>query len=142
MASVVLHAVVSVDGFIAAPNDDVGPLLEWYFSGDMPIGGEAVEERLATFRGSPGRGVPPSEADGLAPRSRRAVLRRRRRGRAGRQGACRGPCGRGVRRQRRWAGAGAGPGGRGGDGRRTGGLRQGQEVLRPGRRPAPAGGSE
>jgi dihydrofolate reductase len=29
--------VVSVDGFIADPNDDVGPLHEWYFSGDTPI---------------------------------------------------------------------------------------------------------
>jgi dihydrofolate reductase len=32
-----MHNVVSVDGFIADPNDDVGPLHEWYFSGDTPI---------------------------------------------------------------------------------------------------------
>ena len=37
MGTVVMHNVVSVDGFIADENDDVGPLHEWYFSGDIPI---------------------------------------------------------------------------------------------------------
>jgi dihydrofolate reductase len=32
-----MHNVVSVDGFIADEHDDVGPLHEWYFSGDTPI---------------------------------------------------------------------------------------------------------
>lgn len=32
-----MHAVVSVDGFIADPNDDVGPLFDWYFNGDAEI---------------------------------------------------------------------------------------------------------
>jgi hypothetical protein len=32
-----MHNVVSVDGFIADENDDVGPLHEWYFNGDTPI---------------------------------------------------------------------------------------------------------
>jgi dihydrofolate reductase len=32
-----MHNVVSVDGFIADLNDDVGPLHDWYFSGDTPI---------------------------------------------------------------------------------------------------------
>src|ERR1700733_11356873 len=32
-----MHNVVSVDGFIADANDDVGPLHQWYFSGDVPI---------------------------------------------------------------------------------------------------------
>ncbi len=32
-----MHNVVSVDGFIADLNDDVGPLHEWYFGGDTPI---------------------------------------------------------------------------------------------------------
>lgn len=32
-----MHNVVSVDGFIADENDDVGPLHEWYFSGDTAI---------------------------------------------------------------------------------------------------------
>jgi dihydrofolate reductase len=32
-----MHNVVSVDGFIADQNDDVGPLHDWYFSGDTPL---------------------------------------------------------------------------------------------------------
>ena len=32
-----MHNAVSVDGFIADQNDDVGPLHEWYFNGDTPI---------------------------------------------------------------------------------------------------------
>ena len=40
MGTVILHNVVSVDGFIADGNDDVGPLHEWYFSGDNPITGD------------------------------------------------------------------------------------------------------
>jgi dihydrofolate reductase len=34
MTTVVMHNVVSVDGFIADEKDDPGPLFEWYFSGD------------------------------------------------------------------------------------------------------------
>jgi dihydrofolate reductase len=37
MGTVIMHNVVSVDGFIADEKDDVGPLHEWYFSGDTPI---------------------------------------------------------------------------------------------------------
>ncbi|HET7388133.1 MAG TPA: hypothetical protein VFJ19_15880 [Nocardioidaceae bacterium] len=37
MGTVIMHNVVSVDGFIADDNDNVGPLHEWYFSGDTPI---------------------------------------------------------------------------------------------------------
>ncbi|MFD6161614.1 dihydrofolate reductase family protein [Nocardia sp. NPDC060256] len=37
MGTVIMHNVVSVDGFIADKNDDVGPLHEWYFNGDTPI---------------------------------------------------------------------------------------------------------
>jgi len=37
VGTVIMHNVVSVDGFIADENDDVGPLHEWYFSGDVPI---------------------------------------------------------------------------------------------------------
>ena len=50
MATVMMHAVVSVDGFIADEHDDVGPLFEWYFNGDLPIAGEATEERHDPFR--------------------------------------------------------------------------------------------
>ena len=40
-----MHAVVSVDGYIADEKDDVGPLFDWYFNGELPIvGDEAVGE--------------------------------------------------------------------------------------------------
>src|SRR5215208_5833034 len=38
MATVVMHGVVSVDGFIADETDNVGPLFEWYGNGDTPLG--------------------------------------------------------------------------------------------------------
>ena len=48
MSTVVMHNVVSVDGFIADENDDVGPLHEWYYNGDIPLteggGAELVVE--------------------------------------------------------------------------------------------------
>jgi hypothetical protein len=31
-----LHAVASLDGYIADERDDVGPLHDWYFNGDHP----------------------------------------------------------------------------------------------------------
>jgi dihydrofolate reductase len=37
VGTVIMHSVMSVDGFIADRNDDVGPLHDWYFSGDTPI---------------------------------------------------------------------------------------------------------
>ncbi|WP_163543342.1 dihydrofolate reductase family protein [Occultella kanbiaonis] len=37
MATVLMHAVVSLDGFIAADDDGVGPLFDWYFNGDRPL---------------------------------------------------------------------------------------------------------
>jgi dihydrofolate reductase len=46
-----MHAVASVDGFIADENDDVGPLFDWYFNGDMPlVEEEALEQTHAPFR--------------------------------------------------------------------------------------------
>src|SRR4051812_3760608 len=50
MATVIMHAVVSVDGFIADRNDDVGPLFDWYFNGDQRIVGGAGEEEHGPFR--------------------------------------------------------------------------------------------
>jgi dihydrofolate reductase len=50
MATVIMHAVSSVDGFIADQHDDPGPLFEWYFNGDVPIVEEELEERHAIFR--------------------------------------------------------------------------------------------
>jgi dihydrofolate reductase len=37
VGTVIMHNVASVDGFIADDEDDVGPLHDWYFSGDNPI---------------------------------------------------------------------------------------------------------
>jgi dihydrofolate reductase len=37
MGKVMMHDVVSVDGFIADRNDDVGPLFEWYFNGEHAL---------------------------------------------------------------------------------------------------------
>jgi dihydrofolate reductase len=37
MSTVVMHNVVSVDGYIADENDDVGPLFEWYYNGDAEL---------------------------------------------------------------------------------------------------------
>lgn len=37
MARVIMQAVVSVDGFIAGPDDSAGPLFDWYFNGDTEL---------------------------------------------------------------------------------------------------------
>ncbi len=37
MGKVVMYASVSVDGFIAAENEDPGPLFEWLVSGEIPL---------------------------------------------------------------------------------------------------------
>jgi dihydrofolate reductase len=37
MSTVVMHNVVSVDGFIADAEDQVGPLFDWYFNGDTDL---------------------------------------------------------------------------------------------------------
>jgi dihydrofolate reductase len=44
VGTVVMHNVVSVDGFIADENDDVGPLHDWYFNWDTPITGDGDGE--------------------------------------------------------------------------------------------------
>jgi dihydrofolate reductase len=50
MATVIMHAVVSLDGFIADENDEVGPLFDWYFNGDQPLADATGEQRHAAFR--------------------------------------------------------------------------------------------
>lgn len=49
MSTVVMHNVVSVDGFIADAADEVGPLFEWYGNGDVPLveGGEMKVSRAS-----------------------------------------------------------------------------------------------
>lgn len=37
MGNVVMHNVVSVDGFIADDHDDIGSLFDWYYNGDTPL---------------------------------------------------------------------------------------------------------
>ena len=37
MGDIVMHNAVSVDGFVADENDDIGPLFDWYFNGDTPL---------------------------------------------------------------------------------------------------------
>jgi len=37
VSAVIMHNVVSVDGFIADANDQVGPLFDWYGNGDVEI---------------------------------------------------------------------------------------------------------
>jgi dihydrofolate reductase len=52
MGTTYLHAVVSLDGYIADEHDDVGPLHEWYFAGDQPI---RAEDDADAHGGSPFR---------------------------------------------------------------------------------------
>jgi dihydrofolate reductase len=42
MGKVVMNASVSVDGFIAAENDDPGSIFEWLVSGDVPLDDDGV----------------------------------------------------------------------------------------------------
>jgi dihydrofolate reductase len=49
MGKVIMHAVVSVDGFIADDHDDVGPLFDWYFNGDVPLDFMGMRLSAASF---------------------------------------------------------------------------------------------
>ena len=51
MGTTYLHAVASLDGYIADERDDVGPLHDWYFNGDHPL----VDEDHAAVHGAPFR---------------------------------------------------------------------------------------
>ncbi|WP_433240240.1 dihydrofolate reductase family protein [Actinomadura nitritigenes] len=53
MGAVIMHNVMSVDGFIADANDEVGPLHDWYFNGDDPIVGGVDERYDHSGSGSP-----------------------------------------------------------------------------------------
>jgi dihydrofolate reductase len=50
MSTVVMHAVTSVDGYIADEHDEVGPLFDWYFNGDQPIVDDPLEQQHGPFR--------------------------------------------------------------------------------------------
>jgi dihydrofolate reductase len=51
MSTVVMHNVVSVDGFIADHDDDIGPLFDWYGNGEHPLagGGAMVSKASADY---------------------------------------------------------------------------------------------
>jgi dihydrofolate reductase len=59
MGTTYLHAVASLDGYIADEHDDVGPLHDWYFSGDHPI---RDDDEVDAHGGAPFR-VSASSAD-------------------------------------------------------------------------------
>lgn len=61
MGKVIMHSVVSVDGFIADDKGEVGPLHEWYFSGDVPIVVGGGEDEQYDHSGS-GSGIKVSRA--------------------------------------------------------------------------------
>jgi len=49
MSTVIMHNVVSVDGFIADADDEVGPLFDWYGNGDVALieGGAVKVSRIS-----------------------------------------------------------------------------------------------
>ncbi len=47
MTTVVMHNVVSVDGFIADADDQVGPLFDWYGNGDVQLNEYAKVSRAS-----------------------------------------------------------------------------------------------
>ena len=51
MARVVMQAVVSVDGYIAYPDDTVGPLFDWYGNGDTEVSARASGWTSTSRRG-------------------------------------------------------------------------------------------
>jgi dihydrofolate reductase len=52
MSTVVMHNVVSVDGFIADKDDNVGPLFDWYTNGDTPLTDSALHGEMKISRTS------------------------------------------------------------------------------------------
>lgn len=53
MTKVLLHAAMSLDGFIADASDQVGPLHEWYYCGDTPLpepSAQGFDHSGATFK--------------------------------------------------------------------------------------------
>jgi dihydrofolate reductase len=52
MGKTVMGAVVSLDGFIADDNDDVGPLFDWYANGDVTWAFEGAEGECRSTQAS------------------------------------------------------------------------------------------
>jgi dihydrofolate reductase len=60
MATTYMHAVASLDGYIADSNDDPGPLFDWYYAGDVPLGRDPESEE---FHGGTAFRIPQASAD-------------------------------------------------------------------------------
>ncbi len=62
MSAVVAEAAVSLDGFVAFPDDTVGPLFDWYSNGEValaraiPSGSSTRPRPARTTCGRRGRG--------------------------------------------------------------------------------------
>ena len=54
MGKTILGVVVSLDGFIAEDNDDVGPLFDWYGNGDVTWAFEGTAREFRTTQASAG----------------------------------------------------------------------------------------
>jgi dihydrofolate reductase len=52
MAKVWVHAVASLDGFIAHEDDGVDPLFDWYFNGEVPLQAGESHPAFAVSRAS------------------------------------------------------------------------------------------
>ncbi len=62
MSTVVMHNVVSVDGFIADAEDQVGPLFDWYANGEV-AGLAPCRRRNLGYQGGRSRPVCPWSGD-------------------------------------------------------------------------------
>lgn len=49
MATVIVQAVTSLDGYIALPDDTVGPIHDWYSGGDVEVGPFQVSAASAAY---------------------------------------------------------------------------------------------
>jgi dihydrofolate reductase len=57
MGTTLLHAVASLDGYIADERDGVGPLHDWYFNGDHPILDDEASFRVSAASADYVRGM-------------------------------------------------------------------------------------
>ena len=53
MGKKIMGAVVSLDGFIADDNDDVGPLFDWYANGDVTWSFPGTDDTARSTQASP-----------------------------------------------------------------------------------------
>jgi dihydrofolate reductase len=53
MGKVISNATMSLDGFIATPDDRIGHLFDWYEAGDTEVGNKGVEGDLPPFHLTP-----------------------------------------------------------------------------------------